>query len=878
MPASVFLFTDIEGSTRLWAEHPTEMSVALARHDELMIRVMRDAGGRIFKHTGDGVCVVFVSALSAVYAAAAAQRGLAALECGPLGTIRARVAVHAGEAEQRGDDWFGPALNRVARLIGIGYGGQVLLSAAAHELVWDGLDGFDFADLGSHRLRDLARPEHVWQLVGDGLERSFPPLRSFDGFRGRLPSHLTSFVGREAEITAVSAELVGSRLVTLVGPGGVGKSRMATHLGARLIDRFPDGAWMFELAGLRRVDGLEASMLAALGRSGTSATSTREELLETVRAWRALLIVDNCEHLLRAAADLVCNLLAVGGELRVLATSRESLHVDGERVVVLGPLPVADDAVQLFVDRATARRPSFDVDRYREPVTRICQHLDGIPLAIELAAARTVAMTPPELEGRLDQRFRLLSGRGDEDRHGSLQRVVDWSYDLLDEECRAFFVHLCVFAGSFDEQAAHRVCGADDELTTIGMLEDLVNKSLVAATPLGERTSYRLLETMRQYGAMRLTPDERQRLRERHGEYFADLAERSWAGMRGGESQAWLELLDDEFDDVRAACERALIERNTDQAVRITGGLFMYNHTRRLPEIYRWLEQALNLPGFRQHRLGRQARLHWAYGAYMDRRLDEAGAEIGAVMSDSGEGVDPLEPLALMMLSGVVGNSGQLDKCDELAVAAIERALAMGPDYDYDRAEAMWNRCSVAFSLGTPNAGLAADLLGLARQLGNARAIAGGLLQMGVADPDPARAGEFLAQARDLTARTRDTYRYALATAWQGFIRSSNDPGEALLMIPELIRHARTTGQHLLVAQLRDLVGPLSTLGRDDAVAVLDGATIPISIRPALTAAAIARAHDALCEERYAELAQLGNSFSPAELQEYLLDLASTLD
>jgi predicted ATPase/class 3 adenylate cyclase len=879
MPAAVFLFTDIEGSTRLWADHPDEMALALARHDDLMDAAVRRADGHIFKHSGDGICAVFPSVSQAVRAAADAQRGLATQDGGPLGRLRVRMAVHAGEAEQRGDDWFGPTLNRTARLMGIGHGRQVLLSAAAHELVSDGLPEFRFADLGPHRLRDLTRPEHVWQLVGDGLQRSFPPLRSFDGIRGQLPSYLTSFVGRGAEMASVSAELLAAPLVTLVGPGGVGKSRLATQLGAALIDKFPDGAWMFELAGLSHADALEASMLATLGRSGTSATNPREELFDTVRSWRALLIVDNCEHLLRVAADLVRSLLAVGPDLTVLATSREPLQIEGEHVIALGPLTVAGDAVELFVERARSRRQSFDADANRDAMVRICEHLDGMPLAIELAAARTVAMTPIELERRLDQRFRLLADRaGEADRHGSLRRVVEWSYDLLDQERKAFFVRLSVFAGSFDEQAAHVVCGDEDELATIEMLEDLVNKSLVVATPLGERTSYRLLETMRQYGASLLSAQARAELEERHGDYFADLAERSWDGMRGADSQAWLDLLDDQFDDVRAACERALFEQRADRAVQITGGLFMYNHTRRLPEIYGWLERALDMPGAREERLARHARLHWAYGVYMDRRLEEAGEMARAVIGEGSEGSDTLEPLALVVLSGVAGNSNRVDEAAELAIAAVERALAMGPAYDYDRAEAMWNLCTIAFSAGAPDATLAGELLALARGLGNARAIAGGLLQSGLAEADAARGGELLAQARDLTARTRDTYRYALATLWLGLLDANRSPQKAIELIPELVRHVRATGQRLLVFQLRALTIPLSVLGRHEAVAVLHGSSNVMTIRPELVAEAVARAQEALGEERYGELLQRGKKFSPGEVEDYLLGLVSTDD
>ncbi len=377
------------------------------------------------------------------------------------------MAVHAGDAEPRDEDWSGPALNRTARLMAIAHGGQVLVSSSAYELASDALDAdIAVADLGTHSLRGLARPEHVWQLTGEGLERNFPPLRSLDGSRGWLPQHLTSFVGRATECDLVADRIREARLVTLVGPGGVGKSRLATEIGTTLVDKFPDGAWMFELAGLAAADGLEPLMTATIGLSGGTSAAPREALLNVVRTWRALLIVDNCEHLLRGAAELVECLLAAGPDLVVLATSRERLHVPGEHVVVLQPLPVdvGGPATELFTDRVGALHdtsgPDFDV----EVVARVCRRLDGMPLAIELAAARTVAMTPTEIERRLDQRFRLLTQTGAiGERHGSLQGVLDWSYELLTAECQTFFARLSLFAGSFDAAAAHAVAWPDDE-------------------------------------------------------------------------------------------------------------------------------------------------------------------------------------------------------------------------------------------------------------------------------------------------------------------------------------------------------------------------------------------------------------------------------
>jgi predicted ATPase/class 3 adenylate cyclase len=875
----VFLFTDIEGSTALWADHPEEMGAALARHDELLFGAVGDSGGEVFKHTGDGLAAVFPSVSMAVQAAARAQRGLAAQDWGSVGALRVRMAIHAGEAEPRGGDWFGPALNRTARLMGIGHGGQVLLSDAAYVLVPDELrDQFSFVEMGAHRLRDLSRPERVWQLAGAGLERRFPPLRSFDGSRGVLPVQTTSFIGRQAELDQLAGELGTARLVTLVGPGGVGKTRLAVQAGANLMDKFSDGVWMFELAGLNHPDGLEASMLATLGRSGTSVTDPRQELLDMVSRWRALLVVDNCEHLLRPVAALVRDLLAAGPDLQVLATSREALHLPGEQVTVVDPLPAADDAVALFVDRATSARRSFVAEgENRAAVERICQQLDGMPLAIELAAARISAMSPPEIERRLDRRFRLLSERsGDQGRHSSLEKVVDWSYHLLSADLQHLFLRLSVFSGHFDSEAAHAVCGGDDELATLDGLTDLVDRSMVVATPLGARTSYWLLETMRQFGAARLAEPERKELLDRHSEYFADLAERSWGGTRSRQRAAWLELIDDEFDNIRAAFARALLDQNVDRAVQISGGLFMYNHTRRLPEIYRWLDQALALPDADQHRMIRHARLHHAYGNFMASEFRQAELETRSVL-DAGDDIDTLRPLALFQLAAT-GDANDPDEFVRLSRESYEAARLGGSDYDYDRTEALWNLCIDAMNQGRPDPVLAHELLDLGRDLGNARALAGGLMTSAVAEDDLPRAIELLDEARDVTARSRDTFRYAAATAWLGFLTAGDDPQAALRTVPDLVAHAQATGQHILLKNIsRDLLMPLATLQNFEAVAILDGAGNDVSIRPARAAEAVATAKRALDDQHYEMLHSQGEALSPIQLEDYLLGLADKL-
>ena len=875
----VFLFTDLEGSTRLWAEHPDHMGAALAEHDRLMNDAVAIANGSIFKHTGDGICAVFPSVRDAVGAAIAAQGSMAAQVWLPISRLRARMAIHVGDAEPRGADWFGPALNRTARLMGIAHGGQVVLSAAAHELAADRApDGASFADLGIHRLRDLARAEHVWQLIAEGLERSFPPLRSFDGYRGRLPSHTTSFVGRADEVASITDRLMGHRLVTLVGPGGVGKSRLAGHVAAALIDKFPDGAWMFELAAVANGDGLAPLMIATLGLTGAATGDARSTLLAAVRSWRALLVVDNCEHLLTDAAALVQAIMAECPDVVVLTTSREPLHVSGEHVLTVPPLRTGGDAVSLFIDRADAVRQSAGPDGPDlAAIERICERLDGMPLAIELAAARTLAMTPSEIERRLDQRFRLLASRagGADDRHSSLLKVVEWSFEMLDASTRTFFCRLGVFAGSFDATAASQVCWPEDDFAVMEMLEDLVAKSLVTASPQGERTTYRLLETMRQYGMQQLEGDEERRLRERHADYFADLAAQAWDGCRSRDSATWLERLNSQLDDIRAAFEHAIAGDRTDHAMRIAGGLFIYNHTRRLPEIYTWVDQALLLTDATRHPMANHALLHRSYGLYMGGQLTQAEAGFASVVDSLRGDDDPLMALAAVLFAGPLAMLGKWELSREWNARGQALSERPAADLDYDLSEALWNVCAMGLFGGTPSTTLASRFLEMARRFGNPRALAGGLIMCGVTSEDSARGIELLAEARELAARSRDSYRYSVATGWLGVLQSASEPTAMLRILPDLVRHARSTGQRLLLVQMtRDCMHSLATLENFEGIAILDGAGLKISARPGLATAAIEQAQANLGAARYAALVADGAALTSSELETYLLSLA----
>ena len=507
-----FLFTDLAGSTRLWEEHPDAMRPALARHDELLRDAVADHGGHVVKTTGDGIHAVFATAHDALDAAVAMQLGLGEASFGETVSLRVRIGVHTCEAQHRDGDYFGSEVNRAARLMSIAHGGQVVASASTRSLVRDG--SVELVDLGEHRLRDLTMAERVFEVRAPGLPTGFPPLRSLNAFPGNLPRQLTSFVGRHQELADIAKALDEWRLVTVTGTGGVGKTRLAVQVAAETLPRFADGAWWCELAVASDGETMAQVVAAELAISQRAGMSLAASVSDYLRPKELLLVLDNCEQLLGPVSDLAEQVLRECARVRILATSREGLAVDGERVWPLRSLPLPDatgaeietnDAVRLIAERAQAARANFAVDDANVgAVGEICRRLDGIPLAIELAAARVVSMSPSEISGLLDERFRLLTGgrRSAVERHQTLRATVDWSYSLLEERERAVFDRLGVFAGSFDARAAQMVVVGDgvEAWDVLDALAELVAKSMVVADETSDGTTrYQMLETLRQY-------------------------------------------------------------------------------------------------------------------------------------------------------------------------------------------------------------------------------------------------------------------------------------------------------------------------------------------------------------------------------------------
>jgi predicted ATPase/class 3 adenylate cyclase len=575
-----FLFTDIEGSTRLWEHEPQAMAAALARHDTLVREAIDRHAGYVFMTAGDAFCAAFQTADSALAAASDAQLALAKEPWTEPVRIKVRMALHTGVAEIRENGYFGPPLNRVARLLAAGHGGQILLSVSTEKQVRDSLAvGFGLRDMGERRLKDLIRPERVYQLIVPGVAADFPALKTLDARAQNLPMQLTSFVGREQEMDQVKGLLRSSRLVTLTATGGAGKTRLALQVGADLIDEFADGVWFVELAPLsdpRLVAQAVASILGIKEQPGELLTDT---LTKKIGDKEPLLILDNCEHLVLACAELCEALLSSCPQVRILASSRELLRIGGETAYRVPSLSLPDPrttargesliryaAVRLFADRALAVKPSFQVTDSNAPaLASICQRLDGIPLALELAAARLRSISVEELNQRLDKRFHVLTGgsRTALPRQQTLRALIDWSHDLLNPVERAMFRRLAVFVGGWTLQAAEQVCAGEDVVgdEVLDVLASFADKSLVVVEERNGTTRYRMLETMREYARERLNEsDDGARVRARHLAFYLALAEEGGPALTGPSQGEWLELLDLERENLLSAhawCDRA---------------------------------------------------------------------------------------------------------------------------------------------------------------------------------------------------------------------------------------------------------------------------------------------------------------------------------
>jgi len=572
-----FFFTDIEGSTKLWDAHPEAMCLALARHDALLRLAIEDNNGIVFKTIGDAFCAAFATAPEALRTALTAQQALHAAAWLEPVVLKVRMALHTGTAELRDGDYFGQPLNRVARLLGAGHGGQVLLSDVAHDLTRDTLPTTTgLKPLGEHRLRDLGRPETVFQLLHPDLPSEFPPLKSLENpdLPNNLPQQVTSFIGRESELAEIQERLRKTRLLTLTGAGGCGKSRLSLQAAADLLDTFPEGAFLVELAPLADPNLVASTVASVLGVKEEVGKPIVTTLTESLKTKSLLLLLDNCEHVLDASAKLTDALIRSCPGVKILATSREGLGIAGEATYRVPSLSLPNpkqvqtaeslshfESVRLFIDRALQTQPNFAVTNANAPaLASICFRLDGIPLAIELAAARARSLSVEDINTKLDQRFRLLTGgsRTALPRQQTLRSLIDWSYDLLRDAEKALLCRLSVFAGGWTLESAEAICAGDlvEDWEVLDLLTSLCDKSLAVAEPLGTSTRYRLLETVRQYSRDRLLESgEGDTYRNKHLAFFLALAEEAEQHLVGSDEVAWLDRLEIEQDNLRAALE-----------------------------------------------------------------------------------------------------------------------------------------------------------------------------------------------------------------------------------------------------------------------------------------------------------------------------------
>jgi predicted ATPase/class 3 adenylate cyclase len=601
------LFTDIEDSTKLAQEHPDQWESLRARHHAILQSAMDTHNGYVFQIIGDAFCAAFHTAKDGLAAAVEAQQKLQAEPWN--GTpVKVRMGLHTGSAESKGNEYRGYlTLAKVQRVMSVAYGGQILVSNASAELLHHELPKpVTLRDLNEHRLKGLLDSERLWQVVVPDLQQDFPPLQSLNEVPNNLPIQLTNFIGREKEVAQIKKRLEKNRLVTLTGSGGIGKTRLSIQVASELLDEYPNGVWLVELAPVTDPALVTPAVCNALDITPHGKTAALIVLIDYLHSKKILLVIDNCEHLIDACAQLSETLLHACHDLRILASSREALGIEGESAYRVPSLSLADlnselkiieqsEAVQLFVERAKTILPAYTLTEINAPtIAQICQRLDGIALAIELAASRVKLLKVEQIQERLDDAFRLLTGgsRTALPRQQTLRGTIDWSYDLLSEEERTVLWRLSVFIGGWTLDAAESVC---ENLNMLDLLTRLVDKSLVAVDREHiNEPRYYLLETIRQYAREKLKESaEGEQIRARHLDYFLKLAQRAEPELYGRGQIEWMQKLEDEHENMRAALEWSL-QADISKGQQLTAVLWWsWDLNGHLSEAYEWLQKML---------------------------------------------------------------------------------------------------------------------------------------------------------------------------------------------------------------------------------------------------------------------------------------------
>jgi predicted ATPase len=856
-----FLFTDIEGSTHRWEADADGMRVALAAHDELLRSQIEAHGGSLFKHTGDGVCAAFDSPRSAVDAAVAAQREL---------QLPVRMGLATGEAEIRDDDYFGTVLNRAARVMAAGHGGQILVADSTAGL----LSGVELVDLGPRWLRGVAMPVTVYQVQARGLETDFPALRGQDANPGNLRPAASSLIGRNAEVAEIQDTLRAHRLVTLTGVGGVGKTRLALEVAEQLADEFPDGVWVFELAAVTAPSAVPDAVAAVLGIVQQPGKSVTESVATALEGRTRLLVLDNCEHILDAAADVVEAILAQSATVRVLVTSREGLGVANEQLWPVPSLDVAE-AESLFVERANSVAPGFSADA-DDGVVEICHRLDRIPLAIELAASRMASMSASEVRDRLDHRFRLLVGsRRGLERHQTLRHAVQWSYDLLDDAEKRLLAGCSVFAGGFDLQSACAITESDelDDYAVLDLLDALVRKSLLAADRSSGRTRYSMLETIRQFAEEQLVASgAADEVRAAHARHFAGCETdilALWDSPRQREAYSWLTT---ELANMRAAFRWAADHRKLDDAATLATYAAFVGFCVENYEPVAWTEELIEPARAVDHPrlafLCTMAAQSWFVG-----RIEEAVgySEIGQAAMKAGHGEVPFG------IEGTLANPylviGQPDRTTQWC----RRQLARQTNAHVNMTSLLVTTLTIAGH--EDQAMVAAEgLVDKAEATRNPYALSAALLAYGFAwrNADPSHAREAMQRGLSVAHDSGNRFNESHLTANLAQLDvERGDPVSALDHIGLAIRHLHDSGNTATVrSPLTNLTILLDKAGRYESAATVAG----FAFSP-LTAASFPDIHTTIAHLRqvlgdrvYGSLAREGEVMSTTTMVMYAYD------
>lgn len=865
-----FLFTDIEGSTRRWEADAPAMRTALSTHDEVLRTAIEGHGGYLFSHTGDGVVAAFESPRSAVDAAVEAQLAL---------ELPVRMGMATGEAELRDGDYFGPVLNRAARVMSAGHGGQILVADSTAVL----LNRVDLVDLGPRRLRDVPMPVGVFQVRAEGLGTDFPPLRALDTTPGNLRPTTTSLIGRESVVAEIEEAVKAHRLVTLTGVGGVGKTRLALEVAAHLTDEFPDGVWLFELAVVTDPAAVPDAVAAVLGITQQPGKTVSESVAAALEGRVRLLLLDNCEHVLTAAADLIEAILAHSATVRILATSREGLGVPDERIRPVRPLDAAagidSAAASLFVERAQGISPGFSMVDGEEAaaVIEICQRLDGIPLAIELASSRMASMTATEMRDRLGHRFRLLVGsRRGLERHQTLRHAVAWSYDLLDDTEKTVLDYCSVFAGGFDLQSACAIAGSDDrdEYVIIEALDALVRKSLLLAVRSGGRTRYSMLETIRQFAEEQLAARGASfEIRAAHARYFAeregDIMD-LWDSPRQREAFDWFTV---ELANLRTAFRWAAAHSDLDAGAAIVAysgllGTFVENY-----EPITWAEELIEPARIVDHpRLAAicvVAALCCVVG-----RFDEAvhHSEVGQTVIAAAS--DKVSYFCEPFLASAYLFVGRPERYVELCRALLTRS---GDDHTFARANLVF---ALAACGSTDEAMVAADgLIDAAEAMGNPWVLAYALFAWGFAfrDADSAHALEAFRRGVLVSQDSGNRFFQTQFSYWLcGLEAQHGHPIATLDSLAVAIRNNHESGNiGMLHNPMATLAVALDRLGRCEPAATIAGfAAVNPMVAVALPELGALTKHlrEILGNRAFESLARKGETMTIAAMVAYVYD------